>query len=56
MEHEVRRLGDIYLPSKYSLLWDHTNYVLCKGLKTYNRNMLTRSSENIFNPMRYTGT
>ena len=34
---------------------DHTNYVLCKGLKIYNRNMLTRSSQRIFNPMHYTG-
>ena len=31
------------------------NYVLCKGLKIYNRNMLTRSSQRIFNPMRCTG-
>ena len=30
--------------SFHNLLLDHTNYVLCKGLKIYNRNMLTRSS------------
>ena len=29
---------------KYCLLMGHMNHVLCKGLKTYNRNMLTRSS------------
>ena len=32
-----------------------SSYVLCKGLKIYNRNMFTRSSKRIFNPMRYTG-
>ena len=52
---KVRRDFNIYLWSKYTLLMDHTNYVLCKGLKIYNRNMLTRSSQRIFNPMHYTG-
>ena len=28
----------------FTLLLDHTNYVLCKGFKIYNRNMLTRFS------------
>ena len=46
----------MYSVSKYILLLDHTNYVFCKGLKIYNRNMLTRSSYRIFNPMRYTGS
>ena len=40
---------------KYNLLFDHTRYVLSKGLKICNSNMLSRSSESIFNPMRYTG-
>ena len=35
--------------------FDHANYVLCKYFKIYNRNMLTRSSQRIFNPMRHTG-
>ena len=39
----------------HNLLLDHANYVLCKGVKICNRNMLTRFSQRIFNPMRYTG-
>ena len=45
---------DIYLRSKYNLFLDHTNYVLCRCLKIYNRDMLTRSLQKIFNPMRST--
>ena len=41
--------------SEANLLLDYTNCVLCKGLKIYSRNMLTRSSYKIFDPMRYTG-
>ena len=39
----------------YNLLLHHTNYVLRKCLKIYNHYMLARSSERIFNPMRYAG-
>ena len=35
---------DIYLRIEYNLLLDHTNYVFCKDLKIYNRNMLTHPS------------
>ena len=35
---------DIYLRSKYNLLLDQTIYVICKGLKIYYRNRLTRYS------------
>ena len=40
--------------SFHNLLLDHTNYMLCKGLKIYNRKMLTRSSQRIFNQIRNT--
>ena len=36
-----RRLRGAQRSSFHNLLLDHTNYVLFKGLKIYNRNMLT---------------
>ena len=50
-----RRTRGALRSSFNNLPLDHTNYMLCKGLKIYNRNILTRSSKRIFNPMRYTG-
>ena len=41
--------------SFHNLLLDHTNYVLCNCLKINNCNMITRSSQRIFDPMHYTG-
>ena len=52
-----RRPREAQKSSFHNLLFDHTNYALCKDLKIYNRNMLTHSRRGclIFNPMRYTG-
>ena len=41
--------------SPQTLLLNHTNYVLCRGFKIYNRNMLTHSLQRLFNPLCYTG-